>query len=67
VDVSRATVIALYMSEAGNEHLLRAVSRTLQPGTRVVSLAFGVQGWRQHLVRIDTAMRHPIHLYRYQA
>lgn len=63
LDVSDATVLALYLSDSGNQQLLAGVSSTLRPKTRVVSLYFPVKGWEQHLVRIDRSMNIDIHLY----
>jgi cyclopropane fatty-acyl-phospholipid synthase-like methyltransferase len=44
-EAAQATVLTLYLSEKGNATLLRALRPALRPGTRVVSLAFGVEGW----------------------
>jgi cyclopropane fatty-acyl-phospholipid synthase-like methyltransferase len=63
VDVSNATVLALYLSDQGNQALLRAVGGTLRPGTKVVSLYFPVRGWEQHLKKTDTSQSIDIHLY----
>eukprot|EP00877_Chromochloris_zofingiensis_P008179 jgi/Chrzof1/3614/Cz13g02120.t1 len=62
-DVSPATVVALYLSEHGNQALLKAVSSTLRPQTRIVSLYFPVLGWQQHLVKVDTTQNISIYLY----
>ena len=63
VDVSDATILALYLSDQGNQALLKAVAATLKPGTRVVSLYFPVKGWEQYLKRTDTSQSIDIHLY----
>jgi hypothetical protein len=62
-DVSSASVIALYLSDHGNRQLLHSVRSTLQPGTKVVSNFFGVQGWEHALVKTITTESGPIHLY----
>lgn len=67
VDVSAASVIALYMSESGNKALLGAAAARgggLRPGARVVSLNFSVGGWEERLVRVDKQVSIPIYLYR---
>lgn len=62
-DVSDATVLALYLSDAGNRDLLAAVGPTLRPGTRVVSLYFPVAGWEASLKAHDTSAGIDIYLY----
>jgi SAM-dependent methyltransferase len=44
-EAAQASVLTLYLSEKGNATLLKALRPALRPGTRVVSLAFGVEGW----------------------
>ena len=46
-DCSQATVLALYLSERGNRQLVQALGPSLQPGTRVVSFFFTVEGWER--------------------
>jgi 16S rRNA A1518/A1519 N6-dimethyltransferase RsmA/KsgA/DIM1 with predicted DNA glycosylase/AP lyase activity len=62
LDVSQASVITLYLSDAGNWELLQSVVG-LKGGTRVVSLYFPVKGWEQQLVRLDRTKNIDIHLY----
>jgi cyclopropane fatty-acyl-phospholipid synthase-like methyltransferase len=62
-DVSGASVVALYLSEGGNASLLRAVSASLAPGTRVVSFYFPIPGWEGALVATDVSQGVAIHLY----
>jgi len=45
-DISRATVIALYMLPAVNKQLLPKFFSELQPGTRVVSHRFEIGDWK---------------------
>ncbi|KAJ9516594.1 hypothetical protein QJQ45_015224 [Haematococcus lacustris] len=68
-DVGRATIITLYLSEHGNRSLLQQLRPRLQPGTRVVSNFFPVQGWEALLVRTCTAdpATGPLHLYQVTA
>jgi hypothetical protein len=63
-DVGAATVLALYLSAAGNRRLLRSLSPTLRRGTRVVSLYFPVEGWEGALEAHDTSAGIDIYLYR---
>lgn len=65
-NVSDATAIALYLSERGNRELVRAISTTLRPGTKIVSNFFAIEGWERHLVKTCTAdpLTGPIHLYK---
>jgi len=46
VDISQATVIALYMLPAMNKQLLPKFFRELQPGTRVISHRFLIGDWK---------------------
>uniref|UniRef100_A0A383VK26 Methyltransferase domain-containing protein n=1 Tax=Tetradesmus obliquus TaxID=3088 RepID=A0A383VK26_TETOB len=62
LDVSRASVITLYLSDAGNRELLQSVVG-LRGGTRVVSLYFPVKGWEGQLLRVDRSKNIDIHLY----
>jgi cyclopropane fatty-acyl-phospholipid synthase-like methyltransferase len=45
VDVSRATVVTLYMLPKFNAKLRPILDRQLKPGARVVSHDFSVEGW----------------------
>jgi SAM-dependent methyltransferase len=45
VDVSRATVVTLYMLPEFNAKLRPIFDKELKPGTRVVSHDFEIQGW----------------------
>ena len=40
-------MLALYLSERGNRQLVQALGPSLQPGTRVVSFFFTVEGWER--------------------
>ena len=62
-DLSDASVVALYLSDAGNRDLLAAVGPTLRRGTRVVSLYFPVAGWEASLLARDTSAGIDIYLY----
>ena len=46
-DVSEATVLALYLSDRGNKQLVTQLGPSLQPGTKVVSFFFTIEGWQQ--------------------
>jgi SAM-dependent methyltransferase len=65
-DLSRATVVTLYMLPEFNEKL-RPLLQKLRPGSRVVSHDFGIEGWPPHRVeRLDGGLlhRHTIYLWR---
>jgi predicted RNA methylase len=44
-DISRATVVMLYLWPSVNKRLEAKIKRDLRPGTRVVSQSFGFEGW----------------------
>ena len=44
-DLSRATVVALYLSPSVNRRLEPKLAKELPPGTRVVSHQFPIPGW----------------------
>jgi precorrin-6B methylase 2 len=45
-DLSRATVVAMYLLPEVNTELLPKLLQTLKPGTRIVSHAFGFREWK---------------------
>lgn len=58
-DLSQATVVVVFLTQAANDRLKPKLERELRPGTRVVSYHWQFPGWRPALV--DRA-RH-IYLY----
>jgi len=46
VDVSEATVVALYLSSSANRALRPILTRQLKPGARIVSHTFGMGDWK---------------------
>lgn len=44
-DISRATVVTLYLWESINERLRPKLMKELRPGSRIVSHAFGIGDW----------------------
>jgi hypothetical protein len=44
-DVSDATVVTLYLLSSSNRKLRPLLTRQLQPGSRIVSHAFGMGDW----------------------
>jgi hypothetical protein len=44
-DISRATVITLYMLPWFNEAMKPNFKKTLKPGARIVAHDFGIEGW----------------------
>jgi tRNA A58 N-methylase Trm61 len=63
-NVTEATVLALYLSERGNSQLVRALQPTLQPGTRIVSFFFTIEGWQRNLIKTDSQENMSVYLYR---
>jgi hypothetical protein len=56
VDLSRATVVTMYLTIPGNAKLWHQLNRQLRPGVRVVSRDFDMPGWRaEKLVELDAA------------
>jgi precorrin-6B methylase 2 len=45
-DISRATVVTLYLSQGANLKLRQTMLKQLKPGTRIVSHAFDMGGWK---------------------
>ena len=44
-DISRATVVTLFLSPSANAELEPKLRRELRPGTRIVSHQFGIGRW----------------------
>ncbi|GAX77888.1 hypothetical protein CEUSTIGMA_g5330.t1 [Chlamydomonas eustigma] len=63
-DVSEASVLALYLSERGNCKLFRDLKPSLQPGTRIVSFFFTIEGWQRNLIKTDSQDNMSVYLYR---
>jgi cyclopropane fatty-acyl-phospholipid synthase-like methyltransferase len=45
-DISRATVVTLYMLPWFNEAMKPSFKKYLKPGTRIVAHDFGIEGWK---------------------
>ena len=45
-DISRATVVTLYMLPWFNEAMKPSFKKFLKPGTRIVAHDFGIEGWK---------------------
>jgi len=45
-DLYDATVITLYLNESINQRLKLKLERTVRIGTRIVSYAYGIKGWK---------------------
>jgi uncharacterized protein (TIGR03000 family) len=55
-DLSKATVVTLYMSDELNERLLPTLQKQLKPGTRIVSHRFLMGDWKpEKTVTVDLA------------
>ncbi|KAG1674404.1 hypothetical protein FOA52_012931 [Chlamydomonas sp. UWO 241] len=66
-DVSRASVLALYLSDSGNKELLRRLGPSLSPGTRVVSFFFTIENYERNLVKQDSHDNLSVYLYKVPA
>lgn len=67
VDLSPATVVALYLLTSSNEKLRPRMEKFLKPGARVVTHDFEVPGWEAAQVENfaeDQYRQHMIYLYR---
>jgi SAM-dependent methyltransferase len=65
-DLSKATVVTLYLLTSVNERLKPILEKRLRPGTRVVSHDFQVPGWEPKQtahVTSEAGVTHTIHLY----
>jgi ribosomal protein L11 methylase PrmA len=60
-DLSEATVIAIYLTATGNDRLRPKFERECQPGTRVISHGFGIDGWSQS--KVSSFQGHKVYLY----
>lgn len=70
VDLSPATVVTIYLSQAANLKLRPALRTQLRPGARVVSHDFDMGDWRPHAARPlldDTGMLRTLYLWRIPA
>ena len=66
VDVSRATVVTLYMLPDFNARLRSIFDKQLKPGARVVSHDFPIEGWtpdRVQTIKGDLLHDHTIYLF----
>jgi len=69
VDISRATVVTLYLLPESNELLRPKLEKELKKGTRVVSHNYRIPGWQDKEVASATvidrqAKEHSVYLYR---
>jgi hypothetical protein len=69
VDITRATVVSLYLLPESNALLRPKFESELKPGTNVVSHNYRIPGWEAKEVRVDTVAdmegkEHSIFLYR---
>jgi len=46
VDLSRATVVTLYLLQKTNDKLVEKLRRELRPGSRIISIAFSLPGFK---------------------
>jgi ubiquinone/menaquinone biosynthesis C-methylase UbiE len=52
VDLSPATVVAMYLMTNSNERLRPNLDKYLKPGARVVSMDYPVKGWKESRLKI---------------
>ncbi|MGH7930073.1 MAG: SAM-dependent methyltransferase, partial [Candidatus Binatia bacterium] len=67
VDLSRASVLTLYLYPGANLRLRSAIMRQLKPGSRVVSHAFGMGSWKPDRIEQltdSTGLSRTIYLWR---
>jgi uridine kinase len=65
VDLSRADVVAIYLSDSVNSRLAPKLKRELKTGSRVVSLDYVLPMWRpeKELVVKTASMERKLYLY----
>ncbi|MBM4262271.1 MAG: methyltransferase domain-containing protein [Deltaproteobacteria bacterium] len=72
-DISRATVVTLYMLPWFNQAMKPSFKKQLKPGTRIVAHDFGIEGWEpDNSIKLPTPEKkgkdilhyHTIHLWR---
>jgi len=67
VDISRATVVWLFVGLEGNLRLMQKLRSQLRPGARVVSVAFQIAGWtpdKQEFHTLTNGDSRPLFLWR---
>jgi hypothetical protein len=67
VDISRATVVWLFVGPEGNLRLMERLKSQLRPGARVVSVAFRMAGWppdKQEIHTLPDGDSRPLFLWR---
>jgi cyclopropane fatty-acyl-phospholipid synthase-like methyltransferase len=67
VDLSRATVVWLFVGPEGNLRLMERLKSQLRPGARVVSVAFQIAGWppdKQEFHTLPDGDSKPLFLWR---
>jgi len=64
-DISKATIVTLYLLTSANMVLKPKLENELRPGARVVSHEFEIPGWKPKSITIvdDGYIRHRIYLY----
>ena len=63
VDLSRATVVNMFLLQSTNEELKNKLQKELRKGTRVISEAFTLPGWKLVKVSPNGPIYGPIYLY----
>jgi tRNA A22 N-methylase len=61
-DISKATVITLYLTGSGNEELKPKLERETRPGARIVSHDFEIHGWKP--IKKENYRGDTLYLYR---
>lgn len=60
-DLSKTTIIFIYLTGTANDRLRFKFEEEVRPGTRIVSHAFGMEGWNP--AKAETFEGHKIYLY----
>ena len=64
VDLSRATVVSLYLLQETNDKLVEKLKRELKPKARVISIAFTLPGFKLLKVSPKGPIYGPVYLYK---
>ncbi len=62
-DLSKATVVTLYLLQETNDKLVEKLKRELPKGARVVSIAFSLPGWEPVKVSPIGPVYGPVYLF----
>jgi len=65
VDLSKADVVAIYLSDSVNLKLAPKLNRELKSGARVVSLDYALPAWKEdkHITTSNAGIKRAVYLY----